>query len=47
MNKTTLKWAVGSILVAIILAATYYVVDINQKAMTGSANDQSSGLYGH
>ena len=47
MSKTTLKWIIGPLLVAAVLAATYYVVDINQSAMSGSKNEKPSTFYEH
>lgn len=47
MNNITLKWIIGVLITVIVLGATYYVVDLNQKAMSGSENEKTTASYGH
>ena len=47
MEKIILRSIIGLFLVTGVLAATYYVVDLNQQAVSGAESQKSSGLYMH
>lgn len=47
MRTLIVKWTIGSVLIAAILAGAYRIIQMNQAAMAGSTNGQAPTFYGH
>ena len=47
MRTLIVKWTVGSVLIAAVLAGAYCIIQMNQAAMAGSTNGQAPAFYGH
>jgi hypothetical protein len=47
MRTSKVRWVIGSILIAAILAGAYHIVRLNRAAMAGTSNTQPSGFYSH
>ena len=47
MTSLIVKWTIGSMLIAALLAGAYSIIQANQAALGGSGNAQPATFYGH